>query len=134
LVTRPCRQSPSHHESWCALVRPRTGGQRDDFAVYSTGRLAAPYSVFNKTDPTTSVRHRIAGQPLASWGATRLANGSGTFSYDISATQATCTSTWQTNQRIGTAARPSGIALERFSIYGENLLMRVQWFIEIRTN
>jgi hypothetical protein len=68
------------------------------------------------------------------WSVTRLANGAGTFAYDYSATAVSCSSTWQGMIRGGGGATPNGIPPEQFGIYGENLLMHVQWFIDIRTN
>jgi hypothetical protein len=115
----------THHVS--LVTFPNTGNADAYCEMYDNGSNTV--TQFTWTFDNVSYMH---GTP-ASWGATRLANGSGTFSYDLDASQVTCSSTWQGNQRIGTAARPA-IAAEKFMIYCENLLMRVQYIIIIRTN
>jgi hypothetical protein len=73
-----------------------------------------------------------AGQ--AGWGTTRLANGLGTFTYNYSPTTVGCSSTWDGVMRSGTGATPTGISPDYFHLYAENLLVNVQWFIQIETN
>ena len=95
--------------------------------IYDTG--AASETQFTWTLDGSTYMHGTS----AAWGATRLANGSGTFAYDLGATEVTCTSEWPATH-AGAAARPLTIATQEFSIYAENMLMHVRWFIEIRTN
>jgi hypothetical protein len=69
---------------------------------------------------------------VSNW-STRLANGSGTFSFEITTTAVGCSSTWQGSSLTSNAARPA-ITAQRLFIYSENLLTRVSYFIQIRTN
>jgi hypothetical protein len=71
---------------------------------------------------------------ITSWGATRLANGSGTFAYRLTPSTAFCSSTWQGSTFAGNAPRPTGIAPDNLHLYSENLLTRIDWVIQIKTN
>ncbi|HEX5062346.1 MAG TPA: thrombospondin type 3 repeat-containing protein [Kofleriaceae bacterium] len=124
-ATTGAGDASTHHIS--LVTFPNTGNADAYCEMYDNGSSTA--TQFTWTFDNMTYMH---GAP-SSWGATRLANGSGTFSYDLDVSQVTCKSTWQSNQRISTAARPA-IAAEKFMIYGENLLMRVQYIIIIRTN
>lgn len=62
-----------------------------------------------------------------------FANGSGTFSYALSPTTATCQSIWNGVTHGGNGARPA-IAAEELHVYVENVAARLRYFIQIRTN
>lgn len=115
----------THHIS--IVTYPATGNADAYCEMYDSGSSTATQFTWTFDNVTY-----MSGTP-ASWGATRLANGTGTFSYDLDLNASTCVSTWQGNQRTGTGPRPN-IAAERFMIYAENLLMRVRYIIIIRTN
>jgi hypothetical protein len=70
----------------------------------------------------------------STWAADRVANGSGTFEFHVTPSTVFCTSTWNGNINGGNGARPTGIATDDFHLYSENLLTRVDWVIDIRTN
>jgi hypothetical protein len=118
----------THHIS--LVTHPTTGNSDAYCEMYDNGTN----TVTQFTWTPDNVTYNSVG--TQAWGATRLANGAGTFSYDLDtgAMTANCASTWQGTSRSGGGAFPSGIPPQRFSIYGENLLMHVQWFIQIRTN
>ena len=116
----------THHISfgW----RPSASAGNAYCEMYDSG--AATSTQFTWTLDDVSYMH--AG--TTSWGATRLANGSGMFTFTLTPTSVACTSTWQgMTINTGNAARPA-IAAQRLFIYSENLLMRVDYFIQIRTN
>lgn len=69
-----------------------------------------------------------------SWGATRLANGSGTLNYHLTPMTTACAATWNGNTVSGNAARPNGVSPDFFHIYAENLLAKFDYVIDIRTN
>ena len=115
----------THHVS--LVTSPATAGAMY-CEMYDTG--SSTETQFTWT--TDGVTYFHAGQ--AAWNTTRLANGSGTFAYSYAASNVGCSSTWNGVQRSGTGATPSGISPDYFHIYGENLLMHVQWAIDIRTN
>jgi hypothetical protein len=70
----------------------------------------------------------------ATWVGDRVANGAGTFEFHVTPTTVFCISTWNGNVDGGNGARPSGISPDDFHIYSENLLTKVDWVIDIRTN
>src|SRR5262249_10832548 len=68
------------------------------------------------------------------WSGTRLANGSGTFTLVFDSSTVSCSSTWpSTTFSSGSVARPA-LAAQSLYIYSENLLLSVNYFIDIRTN
>lgn len=70
----------------------------------------------------------------ADWPTARMVNGSGTFQYDHSPSSTACNSVWQGEERGGAGMPPAGITPDEFHIYAENVLVRLQYFIQIRTN
>lgn len=69
---------------------------------------------------------------IAPWTG-RVASGGGQFEYQLSGGQARCRSTWSGEVHAVVGARPTSIVPEQFSIYAENMNVRVQWFAQIRT-
>jgi hypothetical protein len=115
----------THHVS--IVTFPTTGNGDAYCEMYDTG--ASTMTQFTWTFDNSTYMH--AGSQA--W-TNRLANGTGTFAYEVTSTAVACTSVWGgMTKATGNAARPA-IADENFSIYSENLLTRVRWFIQIRTN
>jgi hypothetical protein len=116
----------THHMSfgW----RPSSGAGNAYCELYDTGSSTLTQFTWTLNDST----YMHAG--TMTWSGARLANGSGTFSFELTAATVSCSSTWQTvTINTGNAARPA-VAAQRLFIYSENLLMRVNYFIQIRTN
>jgi hypothetical protein len=115
----------THH---IAVVTAPAGPAAMYCEMYDTG--ASTMTQYTWTFDGSSYLH--AGN--APWGAVRLANGTGTFAYRINPTTAFCSATWNDSAFIGNAPRPGGISPDLLHIYAENLLTRVDWVIDIRTN
>ncbi|MDQ3300127.1 MAG: hypothetical protein M3619_26395 [Myxococcota bacterium] len=64
----------------------------------------------------------------------RVASGAGTLSYELSPTLSRCDSTWKGTPGVAMSARPSGIAPQLFHIYAENIVVRLRYLIQIRTD
>ena len=108
--------------------RPSAGAGNAYCEMYDSG--AATSTQFTWTFDDAS--YMQAG--TMSWGATRLANGSGTFTLTVTPASVVCISTWQgATKNTGNVTRPA-IAAQRLFIYSENVLTRVNYFIQIRTN
>ncbi|HTL35453.1 MAG TPA: thrombospondin type 3 repeat-containing protein [Kofleriaceae bacterium] len=68
------------------------------------------------------------------WSGYRVANGAGTFATRITPSTVYCSSNWNNMGGVaGNGAKPAINDMQLF-IYSENMLTRVQWFIQIRTN
>lgn len=64
----------------------------------------------------------------------RLESGDGTLSYELSPTLTRCDSTWKSTAGVAMSARPAGIAPQLFHIYVENIVIRIRYLIQIRTD
>ncbi|MBA3542018.1 MAG: hypothetical protein H0T79_20550 [Deltaproteobacteria bacterium] len=64
----------------------------------------------------------------------QFANGDGVFSYGLDASTMRCAATWKGVDGVANAARPADIATEMFHIYAENVVVRLRYFIQIRTD
>ena len=116
----------THHMSfgW----RPSAGGGNAYCEMYDTGATTRTQLTWTFDD----VNYNQAG--TSNWPVgTRLANGTGTFSIAITPTTVGCSSTWQSTNIGSNAARPA-ISAQRLFIYSENVLARVSYLIQIRTN
>ncbi|HEY5928085.1 MAG TPA: hypothetical protein VIV11_40640, partial [Kofleriaceae bacterium] len=116
----------THHISfgW----RPSSGPGNAYCELYDSGSSTSTQFTWTFNDTT----YMHAG--TTSWSGTRLANGSGTFAFELTPTTVACSSTWQAvTINSGNAARPA-VTAQRLFIYSENLLMRASYFIQIRTN
>jgi hypothetical protein len=68
------------------------------------------------------------------WPGYRVANGAGTFATRITPSTVYCSSNWNNMGGVGgNGAKPAITDMQLF-VYSENMLARVQWFIQIRTN
>lgn len=67
------------------------------------------------------------------WTTTRLVNGSGTFRYEVSPAATRCTSRWQGELADALGTKPAQITPEELIIYAENIAVRVDYFVQIRT-
>jgi hypothetical protein len=123
-VTTGASDATNHHIS--LVTYPSSGMGHAYCEIYDTGAQAFSQFTWTFNDST----YTSAGRANFT---SRLANNSGTFAYEVQPTTVACNPFWQGTNYLGNAARPA-IAAERFSIYAENLLVRVQYFIQIRTN
>ena len=124
-LTTGSADAGTHHVS---IVTYPSAGNADAYCeMYDTG--ASTLTQFTWTFDNATYMH--AGSQT--W-TNRLANGTGTFAYEVTSTTVACTSVWGgMTKTTGNAARPA-IADENFSIYAENVLTSVRYFIQIRTN
>jgi hypothetical protein len=116
----------SHHMSfgW----RPSVGSGNAYCELYDDGSETLTQLTWTFNDTT----YMHAG--ATTWGGgVRLANGSGTFSFAITPTTVSCSSTWQGMTNNANGARPA-INAQTLFIYSEDMLTRVSYYMEIRTN
>lgn len=92
--------------------------------LYDDG--AAANLFFTVTTDGTTFDHP-AGIPIS-----RFASGSGRLHFDLSPTTVGCATTWSGNMATLTSSRPAQAA-DIVSVYAENVLLRLRYFVHIRT-
>ena len=93
--------------------------------------------LFNNSETATMFTYSVDGSSflhdgVAPW-LQPLANGGGTFEYLLTGTTARCRSAWLGDVRAVEGTRPPSIVPQRLTLYAENIEVRVQWIVQIRT-
>jgi hypothetical protein len=117
---------PGQH-SFALVTAPTVGPGGYYCELFDSGTSTS--TMFTWTFDNSNYMH----SGTANWPTVRLANGAGSFAYAHSPTATECSSVWQGDIRGGVGTAPA-ITPDEFHIYAENVLMRVQYFIQIRTN
>jgi hypothetical protein len=115
----------THHVSfgW----RPAAGGGNAYCEMYDTGATTRTQFTWTLDDVMFN------SQGVNMWSSARLANAGGTFALGVDPVSVSCASDWAGTVVSGGGPRPS-VAADRLFIYAENVLLRVRYVIQIRTN